>query len=103
MATCTLCGKQLTPPTVATPGGQHVHLACAEREAAIAWRRRSLAALAHGLMLVVVVAGLALGGAAGWPLLALSLAWLTLHARLHQRFWHYVLRDVQRWLRGRAS
>lgn len=101
-AVCALCGVSLCPPTVATAIGTRVHLACAERAALQAWRCRRLAALAHGLIIVSVVAGLAWFGVGLPLLLALLLAWLALHGGLHRRFWHYLIRDLRRWLLGRS-
>ncbi|NTU85673.1 MAG: hypothetical protein HGA45_41120 [Chloroflexales bacterium] len=100
---CALCGAPLRPPTVATRTGGRVHLGCAERAARIAWRQRRLAALVHALIIVSVVGLLTLRGADLALLAIVSLAWLTLHSRLHRRVWHYVGRDLRRWLLGRLT
>lgn len=91
----------LTPPAVATTGGGWVHRGCAEQAAALAWRYRRLLALAHALTIVGALVGLAWCGLDTRLLLALFLAWLGLHLRLHARFWHYIRRDLRRWLLGR--
>ncbi len=98
-ALCALCGAALSQPTVRIPGDTQVHLRCAEREAAQAWRWRRLTALAHGLTMISVVGGLALCGSDAPLLFPVFVAWLALHSLLHRRYWHYVVRDLRRWLR----
>ena len=96
-----LCGTPLSPPTVVTTTGMRVHRACADRVATQAWRQRWLAALIHGLLILGTGVGLTLRGVDAPLLLAVVVAWLALHSRLHTRVWHYLARDLGRWLRGR--
>ena len=69
--------------------------------AALAWRQRRLLALAHALTIVGALVGLAWSDLDARLMLALFLAWQGLHFLLHARFWHYILRDLRRWLLGR--
>lgn len=97
---CPLCGMPLAgEPGVALRGG-FAHLACAERQAITAWRRRRRLALLHLALMSLTLITLA---AWGWPapaLAALALAWAGMHIQLHRRFWHYTLRDLrQQWRR----
>lgn len=100
---CPLCGEPLSgAPSVAVRGGGRCHLACAEREAAAAWRRRRALALCHLAALAIAIIGLALWCGPSFALLGITLAWAGLHARLHRRFWHYTFRDLRRATRRRG-
>lgn len=46
-ARCALCARPLVEPSVTLRGGGRCHLACAEQQAAPAWRHRRRRALGH--------------------------------------------------------
>jgi len=102
---CTICGCDIQPgePRVAANSGVLVHLACAEREAAQAWRQRRRWALGHATLIAsVVFVCWRMGGACDW-LLALTGGWVAVHAILHRRWWYYLRRDACAFLRGHRS
>lgn len=98
---CALCDEPLTPPTIKVRAGGACHLDCAERAAAMAWRRRRALAVAHLGLMAAVLGGLALRGVATPAWLAVALAWAALHARLHQRYWYHITRQLRRSTRRR--
>jgi hypothetical protein len=101
---CAICGQDLQPAeaSVATTDGAVVHVACADREAAVAWARRRRGALVHGLLVIVGIAALLWIGMTLW-LLALIGAGMIAHPLIHRRVWHFLVRDIRRWLAQRGQ
>lgn len=84
---------------VSTIDGAAVHVSCADREALLKWQQQRRAAIAHLILIGIVALGLsARGNTFGW-LPWLILAWLTLHSIIHQRWWYYLGRELNRWAR----
>jgi hypothetical protein len=101
---CAICGQDLQPAdaSVATTDGAVVHVACADREAAVAWTRCRRWALLHGLLVVVGIAALPWSGMPLW-LLALISTGTIAHPLLHRRVWYFLVRDIRRWLGQRGQ
>lgn len=100
---CAICGGGVLAhePHVPTSDGLVVHIRCADREAARAWRGRWLRALSHLLfMSILIMIVVRVGATSPAQALLLAALWLALHLRLHARFWRSLARDVGRWLRG---
>jgi hypothetical protein len=100
---CALCGGPLSPPAVPVRGGRACHLACAERAATAAWRRRRLLARGHLGLLLAALGGLALWAGPSPALLAAALAWAALHGTIHHRYWQFTIRDLRRAHRRRGK
>lgn len=98
---CPLCGRELVEPSVRLAAGGRAHLGCAEQQAAAAWRWRRGLALTHLALIGTTLLVLAAVAGPSPALLVIGAAWATLHMRTHRRFWHYVTRDLRRWLRRR--
>ena len=101
-ARCALCGHALVEPSVTSTGGERCHLACADAQAAAAWRHRRRLAQGHLASIALVLLALTMWAGPSPTLLVVGLAWAALHVRLHQRYWHYIVRDLRRALRRRA-
>lgn len=89
-----ICSGQLAVPT---SDGAAVHLACTEREAAATWAARRRWAWLHLLGVALVAGLLVLLGHSSWALALIGIGLLT-HVLIHRRFWHYLRRDICRWL-----
>lgn len=100
---CPLCNQPVLEPSVAVAGGGRAHLACAERAAQAAWRRRRHLALAHLATIAAALALLVIIGAQMLTLGVTGVALVALHLVAHQRFWSYLARDLRSYLRGRRS
>lgn len=101
---CGIC-EQLVQPSeasIATSDGATVHVACADREAAVAWTRRRRWALVHGLLIVVGITALPWIGIKLWLLVLIGAGTIT-HPLIHRRVWHYLVRDIRRWLGQREQ
>ena len=100
---CPLCALPLGEPSVAVKGGGRAHLACAERQAAAAWRRRRRRALCHLALIALSLLALTTWAGPSITLFVVGLAWAALHTRLHRHYWHYTIRDLRRALRRRGE
>ena len=90
MMHCTICGEDVRvgEPHVLASDNTHVHIACADRNAARAWRGRQWRALAHLACIATTLATFVLTETATeWQALLLAALWLALHRHLHQRWW----------------
>src|SRR5581483_12266397 len=98
---CAICGQPIRThqPFVSTADGNVVHLVCADQEAATAWATRRRWALTHALVVAIAVGMLPLLGYSLWLLVLIGTG-LIAHPLVHRRVWHYLLRDIRRWLRG---
>src|SRR3954470_2304035 len=101
---CAICGADVRPSetSVPTSDGLIVHVVCADREATAAWLRRRQWAVVHTLVVAGAVGALLWVGPHGW-LLALIAVGAIAHPLLHPRLWHYLIRNVDRWLRHRGK
>jgi len=101
---CVICGQDVRSDegSVRTSDGATAHVACADREARMAWARRRWLALAHALAVAIVLALLPWVGFEIWPLVLIGIG-VILHPLVHRRVWHYLIQDTRRWLRQREQ
>jgi hypothetical protein len=99
--TCPLCSAPLVEPSVALKGGGRAHLACAERAAQAAWRRRRGLALGDFAIIAATLALLVVAGVPGNTLSIVGAALMIFHLAAHRRFWYFIGRDLRSCLRGR--
>ncbi len=90
---CAICHQPLAgSATVPTTVGDAVHIGCADREALVAARSRTVAALVSGALLVAVGGwGLAVEGwtlgAGDWEVIATLALLIALHVQFNRRWW----------------
>jgi hypothetical protein len=96
---CAICGQHIQPDEahIATTTGAVVHVACADREAAVAWARRRRWACVHLFGVIVAIGMLPWIGAAPWLLVLIGVGVIT-YPLINRRVWHYVARDIHQWL-----
>ncbi len=106
MKRCVICSQAILTDVqvIATQDGQLAHIACADREARAAWRRRTRLAglqaiVSSVIMLVVVSVGQNIEEA-----IKLGLTLLVVHIAFHRRWWLLISqamrRSIRRWYRG---
>jgi hypothetical protein len=98
---CAICGQPIgsDQPFVPTADGGMVHVVCADQEAANAWATHRRRALTHALVVAIAGGVLPLLGYPLWLVVLIGTG-LIAHPLIHRRIWHYLLRDIRRWLRG---
>ena len=97
---CSLCEQPLdhaNAQTILTTDGCLVHLACAERDATLAWQARKQRAVLSALISVGAMAGIAVFTHVSASFFVLLLV-LPLHIWLNNRWWHYHAQRIRRLL-----
>ena len=94
---CALCNRPASDaPTVPTTSGEVVHVACAERDAARAYRRRTWRSGGSAFLLLVLLVGAKWAGLDMEGLLVLALLLALCHSALNRRWWLHTL-PRRRW------
>jgi hypothetical protein len=101
---CPICGDLLDvlhDSTLPAMDGAQVHLSCAEREAHVASRKRTIHAIISGMLVAGALAlALVMGiGLRQW--LGLVALFLILHILINRRWWHYMVLSPWLWWRLR--
>jgi hypothetical protein len=101
-AFCVICHLSLAAgPTIQTTSGGVVHIRCAEGQAQLAARRRTIRAI---LSLVVLFVLLTIS-AVHLPIMlcvVLALLLIAAHVHINRRWWYYIVQSARLWWRFRA-
>lgn len=96
---CIICGSPIEAHEgyALTTSGEYVHIACADRQASAAYRRRTILAIVSASLLVGLILVAFLMHLRTELLIMLIVGGSALHILIHRLWWNMFRQNVRRW------